>query len=264
MPKGREARAARAIRKREPKLIESDRNLLGVRGPSSSLRGVQVLRDLLSLKKPDARMLGRKNDIRPFEDVSSLEFLCERNDCSAFAYTSSSKKRPDNVIFGRMFDHHILDMVEMGVVDFAPLQSLKGPKARIGSQSAFIFQGDAWGREESLKRLQNLILDVWAGRDVTKLSLAGLDHVIVLTAFDSEQSAANESSSAVASGAVAGSGQYRGAIHWRTYFMSFSRSGGTTPKVELIPMGPSIDFLIRRTQFASDDLFRSACRQPAA
>ncbi len=50
------------------------------------------------LKKPDVRQLTRNNDVRPFEDPSSLEFLAEKNECAAFLYCSHSKKRPNNLV----------------------------------------------------------------------------------------------------------------------------------------------------------------------
>jgi ribosome production factor 2 len=260
MPKGREARAARALRAREPQFVETDRNLLGLRGPTSSSTGVAVLRDLLALKKPNARLLDRKNDIRPFDDVSSLEFLCTRNDCAAFAYASSSKKRPHNLVLGRTFDGHVLDMVEFGVEDFAPISAFRGPKARLGAKPAFVFTGDAWAREPVLARLQSLVLDVWGARDVTKLALAALDHVIVLTAVDA---GAGAGAAAAPAALAAGAAAYAGVVHWRTYHVGLERTGGATPKSTLTAMGPSIDLKMRRAQLASADLFRTACRQPA-
>ncbi len=50
------------------------------------------------LKKPDAHQLARKNEILPFEDASSIEFLAGKNECSAFLFTSHSKKRPNNLV----------------------------------------------------------------------------------------------------------------------------------------------------------------------
>lgn len=46
-------------------------------------------------------MLNRKNDIRPFEDVTSLEFLLDKNDCALFAVGTHNKKRPLNLVMVR-------------------------------------------------------------------------------------------------------------------------------------------------------------------
>ena len=50
-----------------------------------------------------------------------MEFLSQKNDASLFAFGTHSKKRPHNLVFGRLFDHHILDMVETGVAGAWPL-----------------------------------------------------------------------------------------------------------------------------------------------
>ena len=103
MPKHKQqtGRARRALAAREPKLIEGDRSLLALRGPKASVRSVAAMHFFAGLKKGDSRMLTRKNDIRPFEDASSLEFLAQVNGCSAFALASTTKKRPDNVVLVR-------------------------------------------------------------------------------------------------------------------------------------------------------------------
>ena len=42
------------------------------------------------------------------------------------------------------------------------------------------------------------------------------------------------------------------------------KSGTRTPRVEIQEIGPSIDFIVRRTSLASDDLYKEACKQPKA
>ena len=41
---------------------------------------------------------GKKNDIRPFENATQLEFFCKKTDASLFAFGNHSKKRPDNLV----------------------------------------------------------------------------------------------------------------------------------------------------------------------
>lgn len=50
------------------------------------------------LKKPNAKLLARKNDIYPFDQEESIEFLCDKNDCGLFMLASHTKKRPFNII----------------------------------------------------------------------------------------------------------------------------------------------------------------------
>lgn len=73
-------------------------------------------------------MLSKKNDIRPFENVNSLEFLSQKNDCSLFMIGSHSKKRPNNFVLGRLFNYQILDMVEFGVLNYEAMDTFKTMK----------------------------------------------------------------------------------------------------------------------------------------
>ena len=139
-----------------------------------------------------------------------------------------------------MFDHHLLDMLELGVVGFEPMEEIVGPKKMVGSCPLMVFTGDEWERTPELAKLRSLLLDVFAARDVTGVALAGLDHVIALSA--------------------------RGdVVHWRTYFMHLRKAAtGVVPRVELVPMGPSLDLQLRRSHFASADLEKAAMRLPRA
>ena len=78
--------------------MEGSKQLLALRGPKTSSVIVDAMKDLVLLKKPDVTLLQRKNEIRPFEDTASLEFLAEKNQCGAFLVCSHSKKRPHNMV----------------------------------------------------------------------------------------------------------------------------------------------------------------------
>lgn len=79
----------------------------------------------MALKRPDAISFSKKNTVRPFEDASSLEFWASKNDASMFVIGQSSKKRPDNLTFARMFNGKVLDMVEVGVDKFVSMDQFK-------------------------------------------------------------------------------------------------------------------------------------------
>lgn len=49
----------------------------------------------------------------------------------------------------------------------------------------------------------------------------------------------------------------------RTRFRTaLKKSATNTPRVELVEIGPSIDFVIDRTRLASENLFKTALRKP--
>jgi len=234
------AKAARALKAREPKVVEDVKQALFLRGVRTSEAVVETLKNLYALKKPAAKMLSRRNPILPFEDSSSLDFLCDKNDCTLFALGSHNKKRPNNLVIGRLFDRHVLDLFEFGVEELQPLSRFSGRKKAIGAKPAMLFVGDAWEHDEDLAARKLVLLDFFRGYETKKLNLHGLDHCMVLTA---------------APGTPA-------RIYVRTYSVALSRAEGTRLKAELRNMGPHLDLICRRTQRASNDLMKRAMKQP--
>lgn len=176
---GKSGAGRRALASRFPKIIETPKSSLLLCGHATSNIGKALLNDLHLLKKPLCRKLQRKNDLLPFEagGETHLENLCRLNDCSLFALTNHSKKRPDNLIVGRTFGFRILDMFEFGVEHFKPMALFKRP-ARItpGSSPLVIFRGVDWP-----DILQSTLLDWFRlPHDVKALNVSGIEHVIVL------------------------------------------------------------------------------------
>lgn len=198
--KPKKARIIRILKKKEPLLVENTKQALLLKGNHTSQVINDVLVDLNMLLKPQCKKLSRKNDILPFEDANSLEFLCQKNDCSLFAVGTHSKKRPNNLILGRCYDGHILDMVEFGLENVQFITDFAGYKKSVGSKPIMLFQGDQWDSDTTYGKLQNLFIDVFRGAKVDKVALKGLDHVLAFTVVD-------------------------GVIHLRTYVVSFKKSG---------------------------------------
>jgi len=184
-------------------------------------------------------MLQRKNDIRPFEDAASLEFLGGKNDAPLFLFCSHNKKRPHNLVLGRLFDSHMYDMVELGVTKYTGLTEYGGSKKSVGSHPLMVFAGEAWERSASHGLLRSLLLDTFAAKEMKGVSLQGIDHIIQVTA------AADDT------------------VYFRPYGVSFLESGSKVPRVELHGMGPDLDFTIRRSHAPSADLRKAAMRVPA-
>jgi Brix domain len=183
-PVVRKAKIARILKKKEPQIFENTKRVLVIKGNRTSQVVVDALKDISQLVKPHCKNLTRKNEIYPFEDVASLEFLAEKNDCSLFVVGSHSKKRPNNLVLGRNFDGHVLDLFEFGLSDFRGLTEFVGAKKGTGSKPLVIFQGDQWDADATYARAKNLLLDFFRGDSVEKISLKGLDHVLSFTVVD--------------------------------------------------------------------------------
>jgi ribosome production factor 2 len=145
--KPKNARSKRALEAREPKEVEDPRTVIFVRGTHTGEVVNGVMKDLVSrplsamvliniivnffgdvkmaLKRPHAISFSKKNVVRPFEDVSSLEFWAHKNDASMFVLGQSTKKRPNGLTIARMFDGKLLDMCELGVDQFVSMNDFK-------------------------------------------------------------------------------------------------------------------------------------------
>lgn len=158
----------------------------------------------------------RKNDLHPFETGQevTLQFFCERSDCASFCLANHSKKRPNNLVLGRMFDFQLLDMIELGVLDFTPISNFPSaselqPQTKVrccqpphphepqGSfphgasiritrcayvQPGFIFLGEQFSQDSKYQLLKNILVDVFRGSPDPVVSLTNIERVFVCSA----------------------------------------------------------------------------------
>lgn len=53
------------------------------------------------------------------------EYLAKKNDHSLFTFGFSSKKRPNSLVIGRTFNFEVLDMFELAIVNYKPMEDFK-------------------------------------------------------------------------------------------------------------------------------------------
>ncbi|WWC72916.1 uncharacterized protein I206_106880 [Kwoniella pini CBS 10737] len=253
--KPKNARVKRALDKREPQLVENEKTAIFVRGQSTSDIVRNVMKDLYALKRPNAINFSRKNDIHPFEDTSSLEFFANKNDSSLFVTGLHSKKRPNNLVFTRMFDGRVLDMIELGVDDFRGMDEFDSPKSSVGVRPLMVFHSDLFDVHPKYQAIKSHLLDFYNGHALTEIPLiGGIEHVISITAgplLNSEDNLEDEKNLPK--------------IHFRVYtlkLISSGNSGFKIPKIQLTEMGPSIDLSIRRIQEPDEEMLKLSNKRP--
>jgi len=235
--KPRTHRAKKALQVRAPKVVENVKQMMFFKGEKVSKDVGDLMKDIACLKQPYVHVFNKREAIHPFENCVPIENLSQHFDMSLFSFGSHSKKRPNNLILGRMFHHKLLDMMELGVESYRGMSHFKSAnKVTAGTKPVIVFSGDVFHMETEYKRLQSLLSDIFRGPEVKLVRRAGLEHVIMFTAAD-------------------------GKIYMRNYRVLMEKSGTVCPRVELEEMGPSADFTLRRSHLASDDFYNSACKQ---
>ena len=226
--------------------IEDAKRSLVLYGNNVSQVIKDVLTDLHKIKRTESVKFTRKNEnVKPFEPggEQSLEFYCSKSLCGLFALGSHTKKRPHNLVMGRIFDGHLYDAIELGVTHYSSIKSFANAStgAQLGSKPCILFVGEKFESVPQFKQLKSVLLDYFRGEQVTGINLAGIDRVIVATAVDEEGP---------------------NAVLLRQYTIKLKKSGTTVPKVALQEMGPALDFELRRHRGPPSDLEREACKQP--
>lgn len=242
--KARTKQGKRILEQRAPKLVEDPKRALILFGNKTSQTVKDILTDIHKLKGTDCLKFSRKNDeVKPFEPGGevALEQHGSRGNCSLFALGSNTKKRPNNMVLGRMYDFRLYDMIEFGVHNYSPIKSFGGAAdSQLGNKPSFIFVGEAFENDPVLRQVRSLLLDYFRGQQIESINLKGLDRCILVTYLPGDQKQ----------------------VLFRQYSVKYKKSGTRVPRVDLIEMGPSMDLEIRRTRQPPVDLEQEAMKQP--
>ena len=255
--KPRNARTARIVKAREPQAVEDRKRVLLLHGNKCPLAVSTALKTFSTLTKPESVQLNKKNEnIHPFEDPASLEFLALKNDCGVVVFGSHSKKRPNTITVLRIFDGRILDMAELLLI--TPPEDLNADARMnigIGMKPMMIFAGSQWedtsasDQARTYQTLRTLFLDLFQGQEIPSVDVAGLQHVLMIAAGESANSTNMEDPA------------NKPVVHLRWYTVKTTRStSAKIPRVELEPAGPTLDFRVGRFREADPSIMREAMK----
>ncbi|OCH87268.1 Brix-domain-containing protein [Obba rivulosa] len=264
--KPKNARSKRAMQAREPKEVEDPRTAIFVKGTHTGEKVNVVMKEMMALKRPNAISFAKKNVVRPFDDASSLEFWAQKNDASLFVVGQSTKKRPDGMTFVRMYDNRVLDMCEVGVENWQSMAEFKTPKSTPGNKPLMHFASELFDTHPRFIQLKSMLMDFFNGEVIDSICLSGLEHVISVSLAPTPSSL-NSAGAADALGAGTSSDAQSELkslpkAHVRVYTIRMLASGTRIPRVELTPMGPSLDLALRRHTDADGEMWKQAMRRP--
>lgn len=181
-------------------------------------------------------------DVHPFDDIGPVERMAVNQQSTLFVCGTHQKKRPDNVIFGRLFSDHILDLFEFGLFEYEPVQSFKPVDVNTMIKPVLVFQGEQFDFVSKHRRFKNYLIDFFKMVDYEEANIAELKRVMVFTA------------------------QGETKITFKQFEVNpGSEINQTDVKNETLKMneiGPRFTLHWRRDKIGSDDLFKEACKQP--
>ncbi|GFZ02468.1 ribosomal RNA processing Brix domain protein [Actinidia rufa] len=141
---------------------------------------------------------------------------------------------------GRTYDHHIYDLVELGIENFKSMKSFSYDRKlapQIGSKPFIAFIGEGFESVEELKHLKEVLLDLFRGEVVSNLNIAGLDRVYVCMALSSNR------------------------VFFTHCALRLKKSGTVVPRMELVEVGPSMDLLVRRHRLPDESLRKETMKK---
>lgn len=227
---------------RKEKILQKDpKHSLFIRGNKLSLPVKKAMHELDKMRDMFLTkcLLQKPNNILPFEDTSYIEHVAEQYDCGFVCFGSHNKKRPNNMIIHRMYNHQVLDMIELGVDNCMTMQEFK-TKTMIetGQQPILIFQGDPFDLSEKHIKFKNMMIDFFRIKHLKNLNIIAAQRIISFTATSNE-----------------------GNIILQQFQAGVINEGlAGDEKIDIEEIGPRMSMTIRRVKHADNDMWKSATK----
>jgi len=102
-----------------------------------------------------------------------------------------------------------------------------------------------------------MLLDFFNGEEMEAICLTGIQHVVSVSLGHTPDSLTTTTTETEASSSTSFP-----SVHIRLFTLKLLSSGSRVPRVELVPMGPSLDLSLRRSQEADPILWEEAMKRP--
>ncbi|TRM59275.1 hypothetical protein BD626DRAFT_508788 [Schizophyllum amplum] len=222
--KPKNARSKRALEARAPKQQEDARTAVFVKGTHTGDVLNNAMKDLMALKRPDSISFSKKNVVHPFEaqGAQSLEFWAQKNDASVFV----------------------------------------SPKSTPGHKPLMHFASELFDTHPRFVQLKSMLMDFFNGEEIDSICLKGLEHVISVSCGPTPAGLNTTASADPSTSSSSAVPEPLPKVHLRVYTTRLLNSGTRVPRVELVPMGPSLDLSLRRHTPPDAELMKQALKRP--
>ena len=127
------------------------------------------------------------------------------------------------------------------------------------------FASELFDTHPRFMQLKSILIDFFNGEEIESICLPGLEHVISISCAPTPAALNNAATTANMYPNQHPSPEDTSIlpkVHIRTYTTKLLASGTRIPRVELVPMGPSLDLVLRRHQIADSELLKQAMKRP--
>jgi ribosome production factor 2 len=120
------------------------------------------------------------------------------------------------------------------------------------------FASEMFDTHPQYMQLKSMLLDFFNGEVVDSICLPGLEHVISVSCAPTPSTLTSTTTTMPPNTSAPSLPK----VHIRTYTTRLLSSGTRIPRVELTPMGPHLDLVLRRHQEPDPELLKQAMRRP--
>lgn len=124
------------------------------------------------------------------------------------------------------------------------------------------FASDLFDSHPRYIQLKSILMHLFNGEEVDQIHLVGLEHVISVTVAPTPTSLTSTAPSTSTGTTSQEDTKNLPKVHIRCFTLKLLASGVRTPRVELVPMGPSLDLSLRRHQAADPEMWKMAMKRP--